>query len=219
MSIGIRSIIKTIVATGLKNKTISYIPKSWLYTVEYAVDLGLTSLWSSVNLDNSEFFSWGEILPKDVYTLEGYEHYNKASNSFTDIGNVISNTNYDAAQAMWGGKWHMPTYYDFQELNEQCTWEKASVNGVDGYEVTGPSGNSIFLPFTGYYTASSTSPAYSDSKSRYLSGTLYTLPATESIPHSYVYAYAIDANTNPQDSQPGKFYRYWGAVIRPVRTK
>ena len=113
----------------------------------------------------------------------------------------------------------MPTYYDFQELNEQCTWRNARVDGVEGYKVTGPSGNSIFLPFTGYYTANSTSPAYSDSKSKYLSGTLYTLHATESIPHSYVYAYAIDANTNPQDSQPSKFYRYWGAVIRPVRTK
>lgn len=186
---------------------------------KYAVDLGLTSLWSSVNLDNSEFFSWGESLPKTSFTLDTYEHYNKSNNSFTDIGNVISNTNYDAAHAMWGGKWHMPTYYDFQELNEQCTWEKASVNGINGYKVTGPSGNSIFLPFTGYYTATSTSPAYSDSKSRYLSGTLYTLPAIESIPHSYVYAYAIDADTDPQESQPNKFYRYWGGVIRPVRSK
>lgn len=189
------------------------------------VDLGLSSLWSTVNLgatnqeDKGDYYAWGETEPKTSFTKEEYEHYDSNTGGFKDIGNEISDTEYDAIKKKWGGKWHMPTYYDFQELCEQCTWRNYKINEVEGYKVTGPNGNSIFLPSTGYYTATSTEPAYSDTKSRYLAGTLYTLPTSDPIPNSYAYAYATDIDSNPQESQPNKFYRYWGGVIRPVRTK
>ena len=189
------------------------------------VDLGLSSLWSTVNLgatkstDAGNYYAWGETEPKTSFAKENYEHYDSNTGGFKNIGNVISDTEYDAVKTAWGGKWHMPTYYDFQELCEQCTWRNTRINGVEGYMVTGPNGNSIFLPSTGYYDANSTEPAYSDTKSRYLAGTLYTLPTGDLIPNSYAYAYATDIDSNPQESQPNKFYRYWGGVIRPVRTK
>jgi hypothetical protein len=41
--------------------------------------------------------------------------------------------------------------------------------------------------------------------------------AGETISDSYVWAYHIDAESNPKESQPNKFLRYWGAVIRPVK--
>ena len=40
----------------------------------------------------------------------------------------------------------MPTQDDFNELKENCTSEKTTVNGVSGYRYTGWNGNSIFLP-------------------------------------------------------------------------
>ena len=46
----------------------------------------------------------------------------------------------------------MPTLSEVNELKEHCTWEWTSVNGVDGYKVTGKNGNSIFLPAAGYRT-------------------------------------------------------------------
>ena len=36
-----------------------------------------------------------------------------------------------------------------QELVEKCTWTVDTLNGVEGYRVTGPNGNSIFLPAAG----------------------------------------------------------------------
>ncbi|MBO7316636.1 MAG: VWA domain-containing protein [Paludibacteraceae bacterium] len=44
----------------------------------------------------------------------------------------------------------MPTDDEFRELRDDCTWEWTTQNGVKGYKVTGPNGNSIFLPAAGY---------------------------------------------------------------------
>ena len=43
----------------------------------------------------------------------------------------------------------MPTYYEMEELIEKCSWEWIEQNGTNGYKVTGPNGNSIFLPAAG----------------------------------------------------------------------
>ena len=40
----------------------------------------------------------------------------------------------------------MPTDTEFTELIFECTWEETTLNGVVGHLVTGPNGNSIFLP-------------------------------------------------------------------------
>ena len=192
---------------------------------KYAVDLGLRSLWSTVNLGatkntaSGKFYAWGETKANTSFKKEEYDYYDASTDAFISIGDEISNTEHDAVKAAWGGKWHMPTYYDFQELNERCTWVKKTIGGVQGYEVTGPSGKSIFLPMTGYYSSTNTEPAYATTKARYWAGTLYTLPTGDPTPNVYAYAYNLDIDTDPQASQPNKFYRYFGAVIRPVRTK
>ena len=174
---------------------------------KYAVDLGLSSLWLSVNLGATKstgigkYYAWGETEPKTSFKKEEYEYYDASSGGFTDIGNVISDTEYDAVKAAWGGEWHMPTYYDFQELCEQCTWTVVTLSGVQCFEVKGPSGKVIYLPMTGYYTSSSGSPSYETTKARYWSGTLFTLPTSDPIPDSYAYSYNLDINGNPKDSQ------------------
>ena len=43
----------------------------------------------------------------------------------------------------------MPTKAEFQELKDRCTWTWTTYNGINGYKVTGPNGNSIFLPAAG----------------------------------------------------------------------
>lgn len=43
----------------------------------------------------------------------------------------------------------MPTKEDIEELCYVCDWEWTTQNGVNGCKVTGPNGNSIFLPAAG----------------------------------------------------------------------
>ena len=46
----------------------------------------------------------------------------------------------------------LPTKEQFEELINQCTWKWMDKNGVFGYKITGPNGNSIFLPHAGYWS-------------------------------------------------------------------
>ena len=45
----------------------------------------------------------------------------------------------------------MPTYDELLELMSQCSWANEKYKGVPGMRVTGPNGNSIFLPECGGY--------------------------------------------------------------------
>ena len=45
--------------------------------------------------------------------------------------------------------YRIPTLKEIQELINNCTWEHTSISGVKGMLVTGPNGNSIFLPAAG----------------------------------------------------------------------
>ena len=121
------------------------------------VDLGLPSgiKWATCNVganapeEYGDYFAWGEIIPKESYTEDNCLTYGK---SMTDIS---GNSQYDAATANWGGAWRMPTKAEQQELLNNCTWEWTTLNDVHGYKVTGPNGNSIFLPAAGFRSGTS----------------------------------------------------------------
>ncbi len=49
----------------------------------------------------------------------------------------------------WGGTWRTPSRQELEELLNKCSWEYTTSGGVAGYKVTGPNGNSIFLPLGG----------------------------------------------------------------------
>ena len=69
-------------------------------------------------------------------------------NGFTDNKTVLDPED-DAAHVNLGGNWRMPTYEEWAELIEKCTTRSISVDGILGTEITGPNGNSIFLPAAG----------------------------------------------------------------------
>ena len=56
----------------------------------------------------------------------------------------------DAAYVNMGPEWRMPTKDELNELVGYCTWVWTTQNGTYGWKVTGPNGNSIFLPAAGY---------------------------------------------------------------------
>ncbi|MBO4843453.1 MAG: Ig domain-containing protein [Bacteroidales bacterium] len=150
--------------------------ESYSWTIPEAVDLGLSVKWASFNLgasmpeDYGEFFAWGEISPKTVYDWSTYKWCKGESNTLTKYCGITSygyngytdsksmlDPEDDAANSILGGNWRMPTYSEWAELlnPENCTWEKATLNGVEGYKITSKKGgytnNWVFFPFSGYY--------------------------------------------------------------------
>ena len=132
------------------------------------VDLGLPSgtLWATCNIgatipeDMGDYFAWGETAPKEVYDMDNYKWYNSSSDKLTKYctddkyGTVDNKTELlpedDAAYVNWGPMWRMPTLDQQQELIERCTWQWVEKNGVYGRLVTGPNGNTLFLPAADY---------------------------------------------------------------------
>ena len=116
------------------------------------VDLGLPSglKWASYNIgattatEAGDYFAWGELESKSEYITDNCSTY------AVEMGNITASPQFDAARAKWGSTWRMPTYNECVELVEQCTWKWTEVDGVKGNAVTGPNGNSIFLPAAGF---------------------------------------------------------------------
>ena len=127
---------------------------------DYA-DLGLPSgtLWATCNVGATLpeqaglYFAWGETVG---YTAEQVENgkrsfdedtYNKSS-AASISGNLTLEQ--DAAHVHMGGKWRMPTYDDFVELNRNCVTSWIEKNGICGKLFTSVvNGNSIFFPTSG----------------------------------------------------------------------
>ena len=132
-----------------------------------AVDLGLSVKWATFNVgatspeDHGGYYAWGETEEKSNYSWGTYKWCNGSSNTMTkycidsDYGTVDNKTvldpEDDVAHVKWGGDWRMPTNVEQDELRNNCTWEWTSLNGVNGYKVTGSNGNSIFLPAPGHH--------------------------------------------------------------------
>lgn len=118
------------------------------------IDLGLPSglLWATCNVGATapeaygNYYAWGDVKTKSSYTSSNYSTYN------LEITDISGNAQYDAATANWGGDWRMPTKDEVNELRNNCTWTWTTQNSVNGYNVEGPNGNSIFLPAAGYYS-------------------------------------------------------------------
>ena len=131
-----------------------------------AIDLGLSVKWASCNVgatapeEYGGYYAWGETGEKSDYDLDTYKYCNGSFTSMTKYctssvyGTVDNKTTLepadDVATVKWGGSWRMPTDEEQQELINNCTWTWTTLNGVNCYRVTGPNGNSIFLPAAGY---------------------------------------------------------------------
>ena len=167
------------------------------------VNLGLSVKWATCNVgaskpeDYGNYYAWGETSTKSSYTSDNSKTNGKS------MGDIKGNSSYDAARANWGGKWRMPTESEMQELIDRCNWIWTTQNGVKGYKVTGPNGNSIFLPAAGFRNGSSLFCAGSY-------GYYWSYTPDGSLDR----AYSLDFNS---DGPVMDFlYRYYGFSVRPV---
>ena len=203
------------------------------YYVDLGLPSGLKWATGNVGANSMEeygdYFAWGEISPyyesqdplvwKDGksagYIWASYKWCNGSYNTQTkyctdsDYGTIDNKTvlvpDDDAAHANWGGSWRMPTAAEWTELQTACTWTWTTQNGVAGYLVSGPNGNSIFLPAAGHQN--NTGLKYSGSDGYYWSSSLST--------DSPCNAYFVQFNSG-NDGGWGYFGRSSGFSVRPV---
>ena len=116
----------------------------------HMIDLGLPSgtRWACCNVDakspeqDGGYYAWGEIEEKVIYSAATY--------TFSPANGHQLTAEEDVASVKWGRQWCMPRLNEIDELLTKCQWSWEKVNGVIGAVVTGPSGESIFLPASGF---------------------------------------------------------------------
>ena len=180
------------------------------------VDLCLPSgtLWATCNVGASspeefgKYYAWGEITTKDTYTKENSLTYGKKMND------ISANPKFDAATANWGKDWRMPTLAEMRELYYECTWVRRECNGVNGYKVVGPDGNSIFLPAAGIYEDSTLVVAGFEGV--YWASTPYYSEYSHYYPDEAAYVGGFSLGEG-FDYGPGA--RYDGVSVRAVRAE
>lgn len=134
------------------------------------VDLGLSVNWRAWNVgaskpeDYGNYFAWGETSSKSSYSWNNYKFGHSQNGEFSKYDTGLGTDNKtvleaedDAATANLGGNWRMPTYKEWKELVENCTWTWTTRNGVNGMQVKGPNNNTIFLPAAGVYNGNTLS--------------------------------------------------------------
>lgn len=184
------------------------------------VDLGLPSgtLWASCNVgavspeDYGGYYAWAETEEKSSYSWSTYKYSDATGRKIskycddsywgTEDNLTTIEPEDDAATVNMGKDWRIPTKAEMDELLKKCKWKEEKLDGVLGVRVTGPNGNSIFLPHGGYkMNDKHQNPGYGV----YWTSTLYYGAS----------AYSLDIVFKEYGSSD----RYAGLSIRPVLDK
>lgn len=184
------------------------------------IDLGLPSgtLWASCNVgavspeDYGGYYAWAETEEKSTYSWSNYKYSDATGRKIskycddsywgTEDNLTTIEPEDDAATVNMGKDWRIPTKAEMDELLKKCKWKEEKLDGVLGVRVTGPNGNSIFLPHGGYkMNDKHQNPGYGF----YWTSTLYYGAS----------AYSLDIVFKEYGSSD----RYAGLSIRPVLDK
>lgn len=189
------------------------------------IDLGLPSgtLWGKCNIgatapeEYGDYFVWGETVTKQVYDWSTYRYctadgdslltltkYN-TSEAYGMVDNLtILQTTDDVAVDVASGT-RIPTREDWEELLAGTVAEWGTLNGVGGYCLTAPNGNSLFLPAAG--SSNGKELVAAGEYGFYWSASLFTDSPDDAWSFSFL----------PGNHRIGSFgYRSDGQSIRPV---
>jgi hypothetical protein len=181
-----------------------------------AIDLGLSVLWAKWNIGANS-----DSEPGGLYGWADPTGTNTSYNVLNENGTVwasslyggaappttICGTQLDIATAKWGGDWRLPTEAEMTELIDLCSWDWSVSNGTPGMTVTGPNGNSIFLPAGG--DRFGTEQREFGEYGYYWTGTLNTEETRN--------AYRLEFDD--WGASCTSYARYIGHLIRPVMNK
>ena len=116
-----------------------------MHQIEF-VDLGLSVKWATCNLganlpsEYGDYYSWNDIAyenkkSKDIRTI--FRRY---------IAKYRNRVKYFIEDS---SLYRLPTFSEFEELLNKCSWVWTECNGINGYKVIGCNENSIFIPIGG----------------------------------------------------------------------
>lgn len=197
-----------------------------------AVDLGLSVKWASCNVgatsewEIGDYFAWGEVQPKASYLADNYKHRDADGNWIkyafkadalvdADVAKADNQASLlpedDAATAILGDGWRMPTPEEAQELMDKCEikyWEQ-------GIQLTGPNGNSICIPYGGSRQGEK---LRSEKTTSYWTNQLYSQKGTNFLGgEEIVYVEQYGRRFDVMAKTVGMEYRYNGLPVRAVK--
>ena len=194
--------------TGEEHTFLTFTEKGY-QMMQSAIDLGTGVKWAPMNLgaisaeDGGVFYAWGELGPKDNYTMNTYF---QAAASISENLNIST----DIATISLGGTWRMPTGTELEKLIRECDHSVTKVGSMRGIQFTGKkpgyTDKTLFLPAAGYADGK-TIPKYAGEDCHYWSSTYYS--ADKALKLKFMVPVS-----NSLEIVEG--YRYYGASIRPV---
>ena len=182
------------------------------------VDLGLSVLWADRNVgaespeEYGDYYAWGETETKDTYSFSNCKWFGYGTENLTkyithEKNGVVDNNLHmdsedDVAYISLGEKWRTPTEAEFKELLDRCSWEWiGDSENKGGYKVTGPNGNSIYLPSAG--GKGLTDPGYT--------GFYWASDIVVSVPNN-----STQLIIDPGSAKLTTLVRFFGCSVRPV---
>ena len=209
------------------------------------IDLGLPSglLWAKSNMGTTnpteigDYYAWGETSTKKEYHGDNYKHYKGSDLDIKKYNEkdwkTVLELEDDAARAILGVGYRIPTQEDWQELLDNCKWEAETITlpeildpsqtkCIARWIVTGPNGKSIILPMTDSFRCDAWID-YSDEDTYYTTANLW--PA-EGLSDGWKYRKAValawpflaEKTSSGSIKKPTfrSVRRPFGVVIRPV---
>jgi len=192
------------------------------------VDLGLPSglKWAQANIvkdaqgnyaigENPEdygcYFSWGNIVGHN--NGEGYDFGTSNSGPYASTpgkqvsANIASNdAQHDAALALLGSPWRLPTKEEFKELYDNTDREWTTINGINGWKFMKKTDHSVFVFFPAAGLGRGTSINNVGSYGYFWSSSWYSADIA-------YYLYFSSSSVNPQNNNS----RYYGFSVRAVQ--
>lgn len=165
------------------------------------VDLGLSTKWAKYNVGASSESEIG-----GLFGFGDMTGFNTSLDPAQYASVDVYKTALDVAYKAFEGKVTMPTIAEFEELFTLCSKEWTEVDGVSGYKLTGPNGNSIFLPAAGSRSRAVTEGA--GMEGYYLSGSINGSDSR------FAMSYHFNAGADRRTTTPV----YQALAVRPVST-
>ena len=166
------------------------------------VDLGLSTNWCKFNLGTDSEAEYGGYFAFAEFTGV----FNETDSDNLEIAEDVYQTANDIVYRTYGATAMLPSAEEFEELFTCCTSEWTTQDDVEGLLLTGPNGNTLFLPAAGYRTGNTLNEEGTTG--------LYFTGSVNASNTDFAQSYGFNASYNERTTTP----RFYCLSIRPVST-